>query len=63
MLRGKAKVILKFKFKFDSHALQSGSGFARGTTFRNVKMQNVSNPIIIDQNYCDSQKTCEKQVG
>lgn len=40
---------------------QGGSGFARGITFRNVKMQNVSNPIIIDQNYCDSQKPCEKQ--
>uniref|UniRef100_A0A7N0T3A8 endo-polygalacturonase n=1 Tax=Kalanchoe fedtschenkoi TaxID=63787 RepID=A0A7N0T3A8_KALFE len=35
---------------------QGGSGIARNIVFQNIVMNNVSNPIIIDQNYCDHQK-------
>ncbi|CAK9164854.1 unnamed protein product [Ilex paraguariensis] len=41
---------------------QGGSGFARKITFQNVRMENVSNPIIIDQYYCDSLLPCPNQV-
>ncbi|KAL9254212.1 putative polygalacturonase [Drosera capensis] len=40
---------------------QGGSGFAANITFQNVLMENVSNPIIIDQYYCDSQLPCLNQ--
>ncbi|KAL6137727.1 hypothetical protein ACLB2K_063016 [Fragaria x ananassa] len=40
---------------------QGGSGFASNTAFHNVVMDNVSNPIIIDQYYCDSQLPCLNQ--
>ncbi|XP_039008668.1 polygalacturonase-like [Hibiscus syriacus] len=40
---------------------QGGSGYARNIKFQNIVMNNVTNPIIIDQNYCDQQKTCRKQ--
>ncbi|WOL04977.1 polygalacturonase-like [Canna indica] len=40
---------------------QGGRGYARDITFSNVVMQNVKNPIIIDQNYCDSDKPCHQQ--
>ncbi|KAB2022336.1 hypothetical protein ES319_D07G202500v1 [Gossypium barbadense] len=42
---------------------QGGSGYARNIRFQNIVMYNVSNPIIIDQNYCDQQKQCPKQVS
>ncbi|KAG8489327.1 hypothetical protein CXB51_017418 [Gossypium anomalum] len=42
---------------------QGGSGYARNIRFQNIVMYNVSNPIIIDQNYCDQQKPCPKQVS
>ncbi|KAL4312289.1 hypothetical protein GQ457_01G052280 [Hibiscus cannabinus] len=42
---------------------QGGSGYARNIKFQNIVMNNVSNPIIIDQNYCDQQKPCGKQVS
>ncbi|KAL5975304.1 hypothetical protein ACLOJK_031983 [Asimina triloba] len=40
---------------------QGGSGFARDITFQNIAMVNVSNPIIIDQYYCDSLSPCPNQ--
>ncbi|PIA42493.1 hypothetical protein AQUCO_02000147v1 [Aquilegia coerulea] len=41
---------------------QGGSGFAQRINFRNVLMENVSNPIIIDQYYCDSFLPCLNQT-
>ncbi|PON90136.1 Glycoside hydrolase [Trema orientale] len=41
---------------------QGGSGFASKITFQNVLMENVSNPIIIDQYYCDSLQPCQNQT-
>ncbi|XP_059669837.1 polygalacturonase-like [Cornus florida] len=40
---------------------QGGSGSASNIKFQNVEMQSVSNPIIIDQNYCDQDDTCKEQ--
>ncbi|KAK7271165.1 hypothetical protein RJT34_26827 [Clitoria ternatea] len=40
---------------------QGGSGFASKITFQNILMENVSNPIIIDQYYCDSRHPCKNQ--
>ncbi|XP_021893387.1 polygalacturonase-like isoform X2 [Carica papaya] len=40
---------------------QGGSGSASNIKFQNVDMENVKNPIIIDQNYCDQKKPCKKQ--
>lgn len=42
--------------------LQGGSGSANNIKFQNIKMHNVENPIIIDQNYCDQEKPCKAQV-
>lgn len=42
---------------------QGGSGFVRKITFKNVWMENVSNPIIIDQYYCDSTKPCSNKTS
>ncbi|XP_037438615.1 polygalacturonase ADPG2-like [Triticum dicoccoides] len=42
---------------------QGGSGYAKGITFQNMVMDNVQNPIIIDQNYCDSAKPCNRGKG
>lgn len=41
---------------------QGGSGSANNIKFQNVEMQNVKNPIIIDQNYCDQDGPCKQQV-
>ncbi|XP_062156018.1 probable polygalacturonase At1g80170 isoform X2 [Alnus glutinosa] len=40
---------------------QGGSGYATEISFQNVLMENVSNPIIIDQYYCDSRQPCANQ--
>ncbi|XP_041016277.1 probable polygalacturonase At1g80170 [Juglans microcarpa x Juglans regia] len=42
---------------------QGGSGYVREVTYQNVRMDNVSNPIIIDQFYCDSPKACQNQTS
>lgn len=40
---------------------QGGSGYARNIKFLNIEMQNVTNPIIIDQYYCDQVNPCQEQ--
>ncbi|CAN0893003.1 Probable polygalacturonase At1g80170 [Linum grandiflorum] len=40
---------------------QGGHGYVRGIRYENVQMENVANPIIIDQFYCDSPKSCQNQ--
>ncbi|XP_020539063.1 probable polygalacturonase At1g80170 isoform X2 [Jatropha curcas] len=42
---------------------QGGNGYVRGIRFENVRMDDVANPIIIDQFYCDSPKTCQNQTS
>ncbi|OAY36979.2 probable polygalacturonase At1g80170 isoform X1 [Manihot esculenta] len=42
---------------------QGGSGEASRIKFQNVLMENVSNPIIIDQYYCDSRLPCANQTS
>lgn len=37
------------------------TGFVKGVTFQQVIMQNVQNPIVIDQNYCPDNKNCPGQ--
>lgn len=42
---------------------QGGQGYAQNIVFRNILMRNVSNPIIIDQYYCDSSHPCKNQTS
>ncbi|KAG8485083.1 hypothetical protein CXB51_021218 [Gossypium anomalum] len=43
---------------------QGGSGYAKNIKFQNIMVHNVSNPIIIDQNYCDQHKSpCPYKVS
>ncbi|KAL2467589.1 Pectin lyase-like superfamily protein [Forsythia ovata] len=42
---------------------QGGSGYVRAVRYQNVMMQDVSNPIIIDQFYCDSPTSCQNQTS
>ncbi|XP_013691590.2 polygalacturonase [Brassica napus] len=39
------------------------SGFARNIRFQHCVMNNVDNPIIIDQNYCPRSENCPRQVS
>lgn len=41
---------------------QGGSGFVKAVRFENVMMEDVANPIIIDQFYCDSPNPCSNQT-
>ncbi|KAL8479175.1 hypothetical protein ACS0TY_026150 [Phlomoides rotata] len=36
-------------------------GFVRNINYRNIVMNNVENPIIIDQNYCPNNQGCPRQ--
>ncbi|XP_057781274.1 polygalacturonase-like [Salvia miltiorrhiza] len=38
-------------------------GFAKDVLFQHAIMSNVQNPIVIDQNYCPSNKNCPGQVS
>ncbi|XP_030545033.2 probable polygalacturonase At1g80170 isoform X1 [Rhodamnia argentea] len=42
---------------------QGGSGYVRAVRFDNVRMEDVANPIIIDQFYCDSPTVCQNQTS
>ncbi|KAL8218917.1 hypothetical protein R6Q57_022290 [Mikania cordata] len=42
---------------------QGGSGYVKAVRYQNVKMEDVANPIIIDQFYCDSPKSCKNQTS
>ncbi|KAG0458007.1 hypothetical protein HPP92_023164 [Vanilla planifolia] len=42
---------------------QGGQGHARNIIFRNILMRNVSNPILVDQYYCDSSLPCRNQTS
>lgn len=57
-----ASKIPLIKSYLDLYMLQGGNGYVRGIRFENVRMDNVDNPIIIDQFYCDSPKSCRNQV-
>ncbi|KAJ0035962.1 hypothetical protein Pint_26314 [Pistacia integerrima] len=39
------------------------SGFARNILFQHATMNNVQNPIVIDQNYCPDNKSCPGQAS
>ncbi|KMT07232.1 hypothetical protein BVRB_6g148660 [Beta vulgaris subsp. vulgaris] len=41
---------------------QGGSGYVKAVRFENVMMEDVANPIIIDQFYCDSPNPCGNET-
>ncbi|KAF3337518.1 putative polygalacturonase [Carex littledalei] len=38
---------------------QGGKGYVRSISYENISLSNVSNPIIIDQYYCNTDGNCE----
>ncbi|XP_074309878.1 putative polygalacturonase At1g80170 isoform X2 [Silene latifolia] len=42
---------------------QGGAGYVKAVRFENVVMEDVANPIIIDQFYCDSPDPCFNQTS
>ncbi|KAH9627202.1 hypothetical protein KSS87_020748 [Heliosperma pusillum] len=42
---------------------QGGNGYVKAVRFENVIMEDVANPIIIDQFYCDSPDPCSNQTS
>lgn len=38
------------------------NSFVRNVLFQNLIMNNVQNPIIVDQNYCPNNQGCPRQV-
>lgn len=48
-------------FRIKSWARPS-NGFVEGVRFINATIQNVQNPIVIDQNYCPHKLNCPRQV-
>ncbi|CAH2079381.1 unnamed protein product, partial [Thlaspi arvense] len=42
---------------------RASSGFARNIRFQHCVMNNVENPIVIDQNYCPRNENCPRQVS
>ncbi|KAM6570411.1 hypothetical protein CsatB_018396 [Cannabis sativa] len=51
------------KFGVRIKTVQGGSGSASNIRFKNIQMNNVENPIVIEQNYCDQSKKLCKQQG
>lgn len=43
--------------------MQGGSGYAKNIRFENITMHNVTNPIFINQYYCDQEEPCPEQVN
>ncbi|GLT73682.1 hypothetical protein SLA2020_455210 [Shorea laevis] len=42
---------------------RQSNGFVRNVIFQNIIMNNVENPILIDQNYCPNNQGCPRQTS